>query len=175
VHDFRGNYNVTDYRWFDLRDGDSASPNFQQQFGIMRSDYAPKPAFAAYRDLIAGLSCTDRTAPVVAIDALAVRRRILAVSGRADDEGCATGVSRVEVAIARAARGGRCRFVDRRGKLSAPRPCRRPILLDAAGTTAWQLRVRLPLRGRYRVTVRAYDLVNNKQRPRRGQVVRAAS
>ena len=23
VHDYRGNYNVTDFRWFNLRDGDS--------------------------------------------------------------------------------------------------------------------------------------------------------
>ena len=48
VHDFRGNYNVTDYRWFDLRDGDSSNPNFQQQFGIMRDDYSPKPAFDVF-------------------------------------------------------------------------------------------------------------------------------
>ena len=27
VHDFRGTYNVTDYRWFNLRDGDTAAPS----------------------------------------------------------------------------------------------------------------------------------------------------
>jgi hypothetical protein len=55
VHEFRGNYNVTDYRWFDLRDSNSSDPNFQQQYGIMRDDYTPKPAFWAYRELIAAL------------------------------------------------------------------------------------------------------------------------
>jgi hypothetical protein len=49
-------YNVSDYRWFDLRDADSTSPNFQQQFGLMHDDYTPKPAFGAYRQLIARLA-----------------------------------------------------------------------------------------------------------------------
>jgi hypothetical protein len=42
-------YNVTDYFWFDLRDADSASPNFQQQYGVMRDDYTPKPGFDVLR------------------------------------------------------------------------------------------------------------------------------
>jgi hypothetical protein len=45
VHDFRGTYNVTDYRWHNLRDGDSADPRQEQQYGILRDDYEPKPAF----------------------------------------------------------------------------------------------------------------------------------
>jgi hypothetical protein len=56
VHDFRGNYNVTDYRWFDLRDHRTSSLNFQQQYGILRDDYAPKPAFAVYDELVEQLS-----------------------------------------------------------------------------------------------------------------------
>ena len=52
VHTYRGNYNVTDYRWFALRDADSASPNFQQQFGLLRDDYERKPGFHIYRGLI---------------------------------------------------------------------------------------------------------------------------
>ncbi len=55
VHRFRANYNVTDYRWFDLRDADSSSLNFQQQYGLLRDDYKPKPAFGTYRRLIAQL------------------------------------------------------------------------------------------------------------------------
>jgi hypothetical protein len=55
VSEFRANYNVTDYRWFDLRDGDSSDPDFGQQYGIMRDDYTPKPAFGAYRQLVAAL------------------------------------------------------------------------------------------------------------------------
>lgn len=53
---FRGTYNISDYRWFDLRDSDSSSPNFQQQYGLMTDAYAPKPAFAVYRRLIGQLS-----------------------------------------------------------------------------------------------------------------------
>jgi hypothetical protein len=53
--ELRGTYNVTDYRWFNLRDADSSSPNFQQRFGLLTHWYAPKPAFWAYRDLIARL------------------------------------------------------------------------------------------------------------------------
>ena len=56
VHDYRLNYNVTEYRWFDLRDGDSQSPSFGQHYGLMRDDYSPKPAFDVYRRLIAKLS-----------------------------------------------------------------------------------------------------------------------
>ena len=56
VHDFRGRYGVTDYRWFNLRDGDSRSPMPFQHLGLMRSDYAPKPAFEEYRMLTAALT-----------------------------------------------------------------------------------------------------------------------
>ncbi len=56
VHEFRGTYNVTDYRWFDLRDHDSSSENFQHHYGLLHDDYTPKPAFDLYRSLIAELS-----------------------------------------------------------------------------------------------------------------------
>ena len=52
VHDFRGTYHVTDYRWFDLRDHNSAGPNFQQHYGLLRDDYSPKPAFGVYGSLV---------------------------------------------------------------------------------------------------------------------------
>ena len=48
-HEFRGTYNVTDYRWFDLRDHRTSSPNFQHQYGLLRDDYTPKPAFDGLR------------------------------------------------------------------------------------------------------------------------------
>ena len=48
-------YRITGYRWFDLRDADSSNPSFESQYGLMRDDYAPKPAFDAYRELIAKL------------------------------------------------------------------------------------------------------------------------
>ena len=52
VNDFRGTFDITDYRWFDLRDSDSTSPNFQQQYGLMTDEYVPKPAFGLYRRLV---------------------------------------------------------------------------------------------------------------------------
>jgi hypothetical protein len=56
VNEFRGTYHVTDYRWFDLRDHRTSSPNFQQQYGILRDDYTPKPAFDVYDGLVEELS-----------------------------------------------------------------------------------------------------------------------
>jgi hypothetical protein len=59
VHDFRGTFNISDYRWFDLRDSNTTSPNFQQQYGLMTDEYAPKPAFGLYRKLVARLGARD--------------------------------------------------------------------------------------------------------------------
>ena len=56
THDYRQNFNITDYRWFDLRDADTSSPSFGQHYGLLHDDYTPKPAFAVYRDLVAELS-----------------------------------------------------------------------------------------------------------------------
>ena len=38
-----------------LRDGDSARPEMGYQWGLLRHDYTPKPAFETYRGLIAEL------------------------------------------------------------------------------------------------------------------------
>jgi hypothetical protein len=51
VHDFRGTYNVRDYRWFNLRDSKTGDPGVFQNSGLLEDDYDEKPAFAAYRDL----------------------------------------------------------------------------------------------------------------------------
>ncbi len=56
VNRFRGTYNVSDYRWFDLRDHLTSDPNFQRHYGLLRDDYTPKPAFDVYRRLVARLS-----------------------------------------------------------------------------------------------------------------------
>ena len=56
VYHARGTYNITGFRWFDLRDADSSSSSFERQYGLMRDDYTPKPAFGAYRSLVASLS-----------------------------------------------------------------------------------------------------------------------
>jgi hypothetical protein len=52
VHDYRGTFGVSDYRWFNLRDADSASDVLFQHFGLLDSAYRPKPAFGAYRELV---------------------------------------------------------------------------------------------------------------------------
>lgn len=46
-------FGVTGYRWFDLRDADSGGSGFEDHYGLLRSDYQPKPAFAVYRRLVA--------------------------------------------------------------------------------------------------------------------------
>jgi hypothetical protein len=60
VDDFRGTYNVRDYRWFNLRDGDTGSPALFQHFGLLEDDYDRKPAFPAYRSLVRELSVRER-------------------------------------------------------------------------------------------------------------------
>jgi hypothetical protein len=56
VNAARAVYSITDYRWFDLRDADSSSPSFESQYGLLRDDYTPKPAFAEFHELVADLS-----------------------------------------------------------------------------------------------------------------------
>ena len=53
AHDVRAAYHVTDLRWFDLRDADSANPSFESQYGLLRDDYTPKPAFGTFAALVA--------------------------------------------------------------------------------------------------------------------------
>jgi len=55
---YAGTFHITDYRWFNLRDASSTGPQTLiapsfSAFGLLRDDYAPKPAFAAYRQRIA--------------------------------------------------------------------------------------------------------------------------
>ena len=47
--------NITHYEHFGLRDADSSNPDPFHQFGLLRDDYTPKPAFHTYRRLIAEL------------------------------------------------------------------------------------------------------------------------
>ena len=63
VHDFRGTYNVKDYRWFNLRDSQTGSPQVFQNSGLLEDDYDEKPAFAAYRDLVRELSVRSSGEP----------------------------------------------------------------------------------------------------------------
>jgi hypothetical protein len=46
-------FNITGYRWFDLRDAISASSDFESRYGLMTDAYVPKPAFFTYQALVA--------------------------------------------------------------------------------------------------------------------------
>ncbi len=59
---YSGTFNVTDYRWFNLRDSTSSAvgslPGAATTFatdGLLRDDYSAKPAFAAFRNAINAL------------------------------------------------------------------------------------------------------------------------
>jgi hypothetical protein len=55
VYELRAKLNITHYELFALRDADTANPDPNHQFGILRDDYSPKPAFEVYRRLVAQL------------------------------------------------------------------------------------------------------------------------
>jgi hypothetical protein len=57
----RALYHITDYRWFDLRDADSASASIEEHYGLLRDDYSPKEAFSVYHALIAAFGARPRT------------------------------------------------------------------------------------------------------------------
>ena len=55
VHARRHELNVTHWELFALRDADSTRANPFHQFGIVRDDYSPKPAFERLRQTFAEL------------------------------------------------------------------------------------------------------------------------
>ncbi len=55
IHRYSTALNITHYEHFALRDADSSNPDLFHQFGLLRDDYTPKPAFETYRWLIAEL------------------------------------------------------------------------------------------------------------------------
>jgi hypothetical protein len=52
IYDLRNSLNINQFELYSLRDADTGNPEFRRQFGIMRDDYTPKPAFETYRRLI---------------------------------------------------------------------------------------------------------------------------
>jgi hypothetical protein len=55
IYRLRTALNITHYEFFMLRNGDSSRPEMGYQWGLLRHDYTPKPAFEVYRHLIAEL------------------------------------------------------------------------------------------------------------------------
>lgn len=52
VHQYGGTYDVTDYRWFNLRDNYSKGNGLFDQDGLLRDDDSRKPSFDLYKSLI---------------------------------------------------------------------------------------------------------------------------
>lgn len=65
---YSGTFNITDYRWFNLRDTTSTGPatlvgaTFSSD-GLLDDSYAPKPSFGVYRSLIANSGERRATSP----------------------------------------------------------------------------------------------------------------
>ena len=56
LYEIKRELNIEKYELFSLRDTDSNNDNLFYQFGILKDDYTPKPAFYKFRDLIQELS-----------------------------------------------------------------------------------------------------------------------
>lgn len=52
LFELRSRFNIQTYELFSLRDADSAVKDVFYQFGVMRDDYSPKPAFFVLKDLV---------------------------------------------------------------------------------------------------------------------------
>jgi hypothetical protein len=93
-------------------------------------------------------ACTARTR--VRVTGVRLTRTMVTVRGTSSTR-CDNRARTVTVAIARLT-SGRCRFLNRDGRLGRPRPCSLPAGLRATGFARWSLSVRtaLPI-GRYAV------------------------
>ena len=54
IHEYSGTLGISDYRYFNLRDNNSAGTDLFDAVGLLRDDYTPKPAFDVMREAIAG-------------------------------------------------------------------------------------------------------------------------
>ncbi|WP_042458952.1 hypothetical protein [Neobacillus dielmonensis] len=52
IYRLRMDFNITHYELFGLRDADSSKEDLFHQYGIMRDDYSPKPAYHTFKVLI---------------------------------------------------------------------------------------------------------------------------
>jgi hypothetical protein len=52
VYSLKAELNITQYELFSLRDADSANQDIFHQFGLLKDDYTPKPAFETFKKLI---------------------------------------------------------------------------------------------------------------------------
>ena len=87
VHDFRGTYNVTDYRWFNLRDGDTllapAVPALRPVRQRLRARSRPSPSTGAWSTALARREAAPtRRRPRLALRALRAPRGRSACAAR---------------------------------------------------------------------------------------------
>lgn len=125
-------------------------------------------------------ACKDTTAPTTSGLKVALKVRVLTLTGKATDVGCAATtrsaakgrVASVQVTLAKVS-GKKARFVRGNGKLTKLMPKDSGVALVAKGTAAWKLRPtgRLP-KGRYAMTIRAYDAAGNVRTVKRTVTVR---
>ncbi|MCH3964473.1 MAG: hypothetical protein LKE46_09355 [Clostridium sp.] len=52
IYNLRQELNISHYELFGLRDADSSKDDLFHQYGIMRDDYSPKPAYDTFKKLI---------------------------------------------------------------------------------------------------------------------------
>jgi hypothetical protein len=52
IYNLRQELNISHYELFGLRDADSSKEDLFHQYGIMRDDYSPKPAYDTFKRLI---------------------------------------------------------------------------------------------------------------------------
>ncbi|WP_462409887.1 hypothetical protein [Neobacillus sp. Marseille-QA0830] len=55
IYQLRLDFNISHYELFGLRDADSSKEDLFHQYGIMRDDYSPKPAYHTFKKLIGEL------------------------------------------------------------------------------------------------------------------------
>lgn len=58
IYELRLELNISHYELFGLRDADSSKEDLFHQYGIMRDDYSPKPAYDTFKKLIQELGVT---------------------------------------------------------------------------------------------------------------------
>jgi hypothetical protein len=157
AQDYSGTFNVTDYRWFNLRDSDSSAtgslPGASATFatdGLLNDDYTPKPAFAAYRASIAALGQATPAAPSSSLRACRARWVTLTLARRTRPiERAAIYVGGRRVALARGRSIRRVRVRNPRVLVFTAR-----IVLRLRGGRTVSYRRRLALRGCRVVTSR---------------------
>jgi len=130
-----------------------ASPNWELTYEVRKLSPSTLP-------------CSDTIAPTSQVFRREVRvyRHHIRLRGRTRDRDCGRRAApqRTEVSVARRAADGKCRFLTRRGHLSAERPCGERSYLTASGRDGWHAFRRWPgLPGTYLISSRAVDRSGN--------------